>query len=144
MTGPLQDVLAAEHATLYLYGVLGARTSESASPELFATLTDCYRHHRGLRDQLRLMVLDAGEEPVPAAPAYDVPPGWTTPAAITAAARRLEESTTATMAALVAGTTGEQRRWASAALVWSAVRRLDLDGGPQTWPGAPELEAEGD
>jgi Domain of unknown function (DUF4439) len=140
MSEPLQDALAAEHATVYLYGVLGARSSESATPVLFATLTDCYRHHRGLRDQLRLMLLDAGAEPVAAAPAYDVPPGWTTPDAITEAARGLEESTTESMAALVARTSGDHRRWALGALTWSAVRQLDLGGMPETWPGAPQLD----
>ena len=139
MSEPLQDALAREHATVYLYGVLGARTSASATPGLFATLTDGYRHHRGLRDQLRLMLLDAGAEPVAAAPAYDVPPGWTGAAAITAAARGLEATTTESMAAMVALTSGDQRRWALSALTWSAVRQLDLGGGPQTWPGAPEL-----
>jgi hypothetical protein len=136
---PLQDALAAEHATLYLYGVLGARTSQSATPELFATITDCYRHHRALRDQLRLMLRDAGAEPVAAEPAYDVPSGWTTPVAVTGAALGLEAATTETMAALVARTSGDQRAWGLSALVWSATRQLDLGGIPQVWPGAPEL-----
>lgn len=139
MTSPLQDALAEEHATLYLYGVLAARTSGSATPSLLATLTDGYRHHRGLRDQLRLMLLDAGEEPVAAAAAYDVPSGWTDPAGVTAGARGLEEATAGTMAALVARTEDAERRWALAALLWSAVRLLELDGTPQVWPGAPEL-----
>lgn len=135
----LQDALAAEHATLYLYGVLGARTSQSATPELFATLTDCYRHHRSLRDQLRLLLRDAGVEPVAAEPAYDVPPGWTTPAAVTAAALGLEVATAETMAALVALTSGDERVWGLTAMVWSATRQLELGGTPQVWPGAPEL-----
>ena len=135
----LQETLAAEHATLYLYGVLGARTSQAATPDLFATLTDCYRHHRGLRDQLRLMLLDAGVEPVAAEPAYDVPSGWVGPAAITGAALGLEVSTAEVMAALVARTSRDQRSWALAALVWSATRQLDLGGTPQVGPGAPEL-----
>ena len=139
MSAALQEALAAEHAALYLYGVLGARTSQLASPALFATLTDCYREHRARRDRLRLMLRDAGAEPVAAAPAYDVPAGWTGAQAITVAALGLETASAEAMAALVARTTGEQRRWAQGALVWSAVRQLELGGGPQTWPGAPEL-----
>lgn len=139
MIAPLQETLAAEHARLYLYGVLGARTSQAATPDLLATLIDCYRHHRALRDQLRLMLRDAGVEPVAAAAAYDVPPGWTDAGAITLAALGLEVATTETMAAMVARTSGQHRRWALAALQWSAVRQLDLGGLPQTWPGAPEL-----
>ena len=138
-TGALQEALRAEHATLYLYGVLGARTSQSESPALFATLTDCHQHHRGLRDQLRLMVHDAGAEPVAAEPVYEVPPGWIRPSAITTAARGLEAAAAESMAALVARTSGEHRRWALAALVWSATRQLELGGSPETWPGAPEL-----
>lgn len=139
MTAPLQETLAAEHARLYLYGVLGARTSQAATPVLLATLTDCYRQHRALRDQLRQMLRDTGAEPVAAAPAYDVPGGWTTPAAVTAAALGLEVATVETMAAMVARTSGEHRSWALSALQWSAVRQLELGGEPATWPGAPEL-----
>ena len=139
MSAALQEALAAEHAALHLYGVLGARTSESASPALHATLTDCYREHRGRRDQLRRFLRDVGVEPVAAAPVYDVPPGWTGPAALAEAALGLETASAAAMAALVARTRGAQRRWALAALAWSAVRQLDLGGTPQPWPGAPEL-----
>ena len=32
----LQTTLAAEHAAVYVYGVLGARTSPAAEPSLFA------------------------------------------------------------------------------------------------------------
>lgn len=139
MSAALQETLAAEHATLYFYGVLGARTSQAASPLLLETLTDCYRHHRGLRDQLRLMLHDAGAEPVAAAPAYDVPAGWTGVTAITRAALGLEVATAETMTAMVARTTRGQRRWALVALEWSAVRQLAFGATPQTWPGAPEL-----
>src|SRR6478609_1203705 len=62
----LQATLADEHAALYTYGVLGARTSQATSPTLFETLTAGYRRHRARRDQLQLMVRDAGGDPVAA------------------------------------------------------------------------------
>ena len=68
----LQATLADEHAAVYTYGVLGARTSQAASPALFDTLTAGYRRHRARRDQLRLMVHDAGGDPVAAEVAYDL------------------------------------------------------------------------
>ena len=68
----LQATLADEHAALYTYGVLGARTSQAATPTLYDALTAGYRRHRSRRDQLRLMVVDAGGEPAPAAAAYEL------------------------------------------------------------------------
>ena len=59
----LQATLADEHAALYTYGVLGARTSQATAPVLFETLTAGYRRHRARRDQLRPMVRDAGGDP---------------------------------------------------------------------------------
>ncbi len=38
----LQTALAAQHAALYVYGALGARTSQSATPVLFAEVSDAY------------------------------------------------------------------------------------------------------
>lgn len=46
----LQTTLAAEHAAVHLYGVLGAQTSASATPDLFAAVSDAYAAHRGRRD----------------------------------------------------------------------------------------------
>ena len=60
----LQATLADEHAALYTYGVPGARTSQATSPALFETLTAGYRRHRARRDQLQLMVRDAGGVPL--------------------------------------------------------------------------------
>ena len=42
----LQATLGDEHAALYTYGVLGARTSQSASPALYDALTSGHRRHR--------------------------------------------------------------------------------------------------
>lgn len=136
----LQDTLAAEHAALYLYGVLGARTSQSETPTLHASLSTGYSRHRSRRDALRLFVAELGAEPVAAAPAYDVPPGWVGPTRITRAALDLESASTEQLAALVAQTTEGNRQWAATELTWSAGQQLSLGATPVTWPGAPELE----
>ena len=44
-TEVLQSALALEHSTLYLYGVMGARISQSQDPALFEALT--HGHQRG-------------------------------------------------------------------------------------------------
>ena len=46
----LQATLAAEHAAVYVYGLLGSRTSQSAEPELYVALRAAYEAHRERRD----------------------------------------------------------------------------------------------
>ena len=42
----LQRALAAEHAATYVYGAIGAATSVSATPDLFAAVSAAYAEHR--------------------------------------------------------------------------------------------------
>ena len=69
----LQTTLAGEHASLYVYGALGAQTSQSGAPTLFAALTDAYDAHRARRDQLTALLTDQGAAAVAAEPAYELP-----------------------------------------------------------------------
>ena len=135
----LQTALAAEHAAVYVYGVLGGQTSASETPELFAAVSSAYSHHRSRRDHLIGVLADllegTGQEPVGPAPGYDVPDRLGTPAAVDAAARGVEEACTGTYAALVAATTGDLRRWAVTALTDAAVRGLSFGGRPVDLPG---------
>jgi len=135
----LQATLADEHAAVYTYGVLGARTSQASSPALFLALDTAYRRHRSRRDQLRLFVVDAGGLPVAAEPAYELGGRLLQPNAIGSAARAVEEASTVTLAGLVAQSAGRVREWALTEVIWSATWGLELGGDPQTWPGAPEL-----
>lgn len=135
----LQDTLAGEHAALYVYGVLGARASQAATPELYDVLTAGYRRHRSRRDQLRLMVEEAGGEPVAAAAAYELDGRPVRADQLQAAALDLEASGVEAMLALVARSSGPVRSWALTEATWSAAWQLELGGGPATWPGAPEL-----
>ena len=136
----LQATLADEHAALYTYGVLGARTSQATSPALFETLTSGYRRHRARRDQLQLMVRDAGGDPVAAEAAYDLDGSLLRPPQIERAAADLEAASVEVLLALVAQSTGSVREWALTEATWSAVWRLQLGGTAETWPGAPELD----
>jgi hypothetical protein len=135
----LQAALAEEHATLWTYGVLGARTSQRASPALYGAVTEAYRRHRSRRDQLRLMVRDAGGEPVAAAVAYEVDGALVRAPQVQRAAVGLEAAGVETLLALVSQSSGEVREWALTEATWSAVWQLELGGTAETWPGAPEL-----
>ena len=134
----LQRALAAEHAALHVYGTLGARTSASATPTLFADITAGYNAHRARRDQLTARVRDHGEEPVAAEPAYELPAPLDNPAQVTAAALDVERSCTATYAWLVGQTSGADRQWAVTALTEAAVRELTFRGSPEIFPGGGE------
>jgi hypothetical protein len=136
----LQASLADEHAALYTYGVLGARTSQATSPALFDTMTSGYRRHRARRDQLQLMVREAGGEPVAAEVAYDLDGSLRRPPQLERAAADLEAESVEGLLALVAQSTGSVREWALTEATWSAVWRLQLGEAAETWPGAPELD----
>ena len=74
MTGPavevqlLQALLAAEHAVVYGYGVLGARLDDALRP----TARQVSDGHRARRDALTALLLDRGAPAPPALMAYDV------------------------------------------------------------------------
>ena len=136
----LQATLSDEHAALYTYGVLGARTSQATSPVLFETLTAGYRRHRARRDQLRLMVRDAGGVPVAAEVAYDLDGPLLRAPQLQRAAAGLEAGSVEVLLALVAQSSGSVREWALTEATWSAVWQLELGAAAGTWPGAPELD----
>ncbi len=135
----VQATLAAEHAAVAVYAVLGGRVSATRDPEATTLIRTGYDLHQQRRDLLRGRLAQQGQTPVAAAPAYDVP-------ARTRDARRLlqvavttEERCAEVYAQQVAGTSGEDRRWAVEALRDAAVRLLTLGGTPSGWPGLREL-----
>ncbi|MGY5106639.1 DUF4439 domain-containing protein, partial [Streptomyces sp. 900105245] len=65
----LQAALAAEHAAVYGYGVVGGRIGEHGRTEARAA----YDAHRARRDALVREVRDLGGEPVAASAAYALP-----------------------------------------------------------------------
>ena len=135
-TAALQTTLAAEHAALYVYGALGAQTSESASPVLFAALASAYAEHRARRDLLTRVLRDLGATPVAAEPTYALPAGIDNPAGVPRAALALERGCATTYSSAVANLVGPRRRWAIGALSDAAVRQLSFGGRPEDLPGS--------
>jgi hypothetical protein len=94
----LDELLEAEHAAVYGYGVLGARLDEDT--RRLALLA--YDSHRARRDQLAARLRERGGDPAPPPPAYDV--AVASPADALALAVRLEEGLAQRWRDLVAGT----------------------------------------
>jgi len=138
-TDALQDALAAEHAAVYVFGVLGAQTSEVEQRRLFDNLLTAYRQHRSARDALVARIEGLGVEPVAAAASYELPNGVSTPEQVERAALVTERRVTQTYGTLVAQTAGDDRAWAVGALDESAVRQLRFRGRPENFPGTQGL-----
>lgn len=134
----LQATLAAEHAAVFVYGALGGRTSQSATPVLHDAIAAAYSAHRSRRDLLTRTIVDLAAEPAAAEPAYELPGPLDTPRQVEAAALDVERAAAATYAYLVASTVGSQRRFAITALNDAAVRELAFRGTPETFPGLDE------
>lgn len=139
----LQETLAAEHAAVYVYGVVGAKLVGDGGDAVGGALAEqfraAYTTHRARRDQLRSRIADGGAEPVGAAVAYAVDTSSLTDEHLSGVALETEERCAAVYAQLVASSTAETRRWAVDALVDTAVRLLDLGGRPSAYPGLEEL-----
>jgi hypothetical protein len=134
----LQRALAAEHAATYVYGALGAATSVSATPDLFAAVSAAYADHRARRDLLTARLRDRGAEPVAAEAAYEVPPRLDSPASVSGAALRVERACEETYAWVVEQTSGADRQVGVTALTSAAVRALAFRGSPEIFPGMGE------
>ncbi|MFJ3664738.1 ferritin-like domain-containing protein [Streptomyces sp. NPDC090119] len=130
----LQAALAAEHAAVYGYGVVGGRIGAPRQGEA----RSAYDAHRAARDTLARSVRDLGGEPVAASPAYALP--FTvadSPAALRLAAE-LEERLAGVYADLVRASTGHRRTAATVALREAAVRAVRWSGESPAFPGLAE------
>ena len=134
----LQTTLGAEHAAVYVFGLLGSRTSQAGEPELYAALRGAYEAHREHRDTLIGEIAAMDAVPTTAAPAYTAPAGLDTTEGRYAAALELERACAVTYAALVGTTTGERRGAAIGLLNESAARELSFRGTPEIFPGTDE------
>lgn len=131
----LQKALAAEHAAVHLYGLLGAQSSKSQNPVLFAQLTGAYEEHRAARDQLTVLISATGGDPVAAKTDYAAPGPTSDATQIQAVARTIERRVTRTYGELIAHTAGRDRRWAIDALDSSALREIAFGVAPSDFPG---------
>ncbi|GHC71893.1 ferritin-like domain-containing protein [Streptomyces cinnamoneus] len=132
-----QAALAAEHAAVYGYGVVGGRVDDARETEA----REAYDAHRARRDAMIRAVRDLGAEPGAAAAAYALPfPVPDANAAVRLAAE-LENRVAAVYADLVRAATGGLRGEAAAALREAAVRAVRWSGGSVAFPGLAERAA---
>jgi hypothetical protein len=132
----LQQTLAAEHAAIYVFGVLGGRAAALTDPPLRTSIALAYDVHVARRDHLRTVISDSGASPVAAHPAYLVPGAVTTASQVEAEALRVERACVAVYGALVAATaSGANRAWAVDVMVATSVSELGFGGRPEALPG---------
>ena len=135
---PLQTALAAEHAAVYVFAVLGGRTSRADSPDLYAAVRTAYDTHRGRRDRLQSLIADGGAKPAGPEAAYATPPRLDSVRGLRRAAAAIERRCAATYAYVVGVSTGADREWAVGALTDAAVRSLSFGAAPSALPGVED------
>lgn len=134
----LRKALAAEHAALFAYGLLGARTSGS----LRAKMAAAFEAHRACRDQLRAFITSRGGRPVEPDASYALPffPSDATLAA--KLATHLESGVTAAYLELAAARDVSLRHYAALAMQEAAKRAYAIrPGQPPAFPGMPAAAA---
>ena len=133
----LQAALAAEHAAVYGYGVVGGRIREGRRTEAKAA----YDAHRARRDALVREVRDLGGTPVAASAAYALPFAVPDSAAAVRLAAELEDRVAGVYSDLVRASTDGLRGTATEALREAAVRAVRWRGGSVPFPGLAERAA---
>lgn len=129
----LQAALAAEHAVVYGYGIVGAYLT--ADQREFAR--EAWDLHRRRRDDLRAFLGERSASPVPAAPAYQLPRTVDGPQTAARLAARLEEGAVDAYLGLVAVDNPGLRRFAAQAMQDCAMRAAHWRGSTAAFPGLP-------
>ncbi|MPZ97352.1 MAG: DUF4439 domain-containing protein [Propionibacteriales bacterium] len=127
----LQSALAAEHAAVYGYGVVGGVLGSGSRAAVSS-----HAAHRGLRDQLTAQL---GGDAVAAEAAYSLPLQVTDATRARRLARELEARCAAVYADVVGRTTGQARVLAAQALTECALRGMTWGSEPEPFPGLDEL-----
>ncbi|MFF6954040.1 ferritin-like domain-containing protein [Streptomyces iakyrus] len=130
----LQAALAAEHAAVYGYGVVGGRIADGRRTEAVAA----YDAHRARRDALVREVKDLGGRPVAASAGYALPFQVPDSAAAVRLAAELEDRVAGVYADLVRAAGGGRRALAAEALREAAVRAVRWRGESVAFPGLAE------
>ncbi|MFF9572560.1 ferritin-like domain-containing protein [Streptomyces sp. NPDC014685] len=133
----VQAALAAEHAAVYGYGVVGARVDGKRRAEA----RSAHHAHRARRDVLARTVRDLSGEPVAARAAYALPFTVADPAAAVRLAALLEDRVANVYSDLVRAAEGPLRREAADALREAAVRAVRWRGSGVPFPGLAERAA---
>jgi hypothetical protein len=129
----LQGALAAEHAAVYGYGVVGAMLPGNEQADARADWTA----HQVARDTLEAMLAKLGATPVAASPAYALPFPVTSASTAAKLAATLEEGVTRGYLGLVAVSNPTLRAFAAKAMQASANRALAWSGSTVAFPGMP-------
>jgi hypothetical protein len=133
-TGALAAALAAEHAAVFGYGIVGARLNAADQ----ASARDAEATHRSRRDTLVIRIAAASASPPASAPAYALPFPVTDRDSALRLAVALEDGTAKAWRRTLGSTEGDERKLAVEALMDCAVRatRWRLAGGvsPSTLP----------
>jgi Domain of unknown function (DUF4439) len=139
--GALQDALAAEHAAVWGYGVVGAALPADGR----APVTAAEDAHRDARDALLVLLADLEADPVPAEGAYALPFPVLSPTDAAALAVTLEDGAAeAWVRVLDQAADADVRRLAVDVLGSTEVRAVDwrrrAGQSPLTrpFPGLPE------
>jgi hypothetical protein len=127
----LSQLLEAEHAAVFAYGLITARIPDSRREATRAL----WLAHRARRDELERDLAAAGVTPPAALPAYSLGAVPVTPAQIAALAARVEEGMAAAALTTVIATTGRVRRHAALDLVRAARRATAWSGTSIPLPG---------
>jgi Domain of unknown function (DUF4439) len=127
----LQDALAAEHAAIYGYGVVGAHLSGSRQDAATAD----WVAHQVARDDLEAMLRSRGAQPVPAAVAYQLPAPVHSAHAAVSLALALEDRVAPAYLGLVALAARDVRTFGALRLRAAALRAAFWRGGTVAFPG---------
>jgi Domain of unknown function (DUF4439) len=127
----LQAALAAEHAAVYGYGVVGALLAGAARAQARADVTT----HEVARDTLVAMLTKLGATPVAASPAYRLPFAVTGAASAKRLAAVLEEGVTRAYLGMVAVNSPALRTFGATAMQPPANRAVAWRGSTVAFPG---------
>lgn len=130
----VQAALAAEHAAVYGYGVVGGHLTGARQAEA----RQGYDAHRARRDALTRTVADLGATPVVAAPGYRLPFAVTDAASAARLAAHVEERVAGAYGDVVRSALGGLRGEAASAMRDAAVRAVRWRGGSVAFPGLAE------
>ncbi|HEY7044963.1 MAG TPA: ferritin-like domain-containing protein [Nocardioidaceae bacterium] len=137
----LQECLAAEHAAVYGYGVLGgvlAGVTPVGSSEQ-QRAASAYVEHRRRRDELTSLITGRGSEPVAAEAAYDVPRQVQTVQDCRDLARLIEDRCAQTYADAVSRTTDRDRELTAGALTACTLTAVGWGAPIEPFPGVAEI-----
>jgi hypothetical protein len=133
----LTTALAAEHAAVYAYGVLGARTTG----RLRVAMTAAYNAHRARRDQLRTMIITAGGTPAEPMAVYELPVMPSSAAQAVELAVLVERGVTGAYLELAASADTGLRRIGALIMQECVTRSYSLRPEIEAFPGMPPRTA---